>query len=322
MDPLTFEPLIKSIRWGGRRLGDLLGKPIGDRDDYAESWELADHGDDQTVVAAGPHAGRTLGEIVAEHGDLLFGPGRDGGQFPLLIKFLDASDRLSVQVHPDDALAAEMRPGENGKTEAWVIVAAEPGSKLFAGLKDGVDESRLRDAVAAGTLEDCLHAFEVAAGDCVFVPAGTVHAIGEGILLAEIQQMSDLTFRLYDWGRVGRDGQPRPLHIEESIRCTDFDRGPVGPVTATPNGDALGSERLVSGEYFTIDRARLTEPRTLTPADDFRVVITLAGGADFSWEGGGVTLPAGRTLLVPASAPAVTVSPGDDGVTLLISTRP
>jgi mannose-6-phosphate isomerase len=246
MPPLSFAPLFRRARWGGRRLATLLGKPIGPEPDYAESWELADHGADQSVVAVGPFAGWTLARLVAERNADLFGRHAGLAQFPLLAKFLDAHDRLSVQVHPDDAQARTFDPRENGKTEAWVVVAAEPGSRLFAGLKANVDRESLTAALPRAeqdprSIEDWLHSFEVRAGDCVIVPAGTVHAIGEGVVVAEIQQSSDLTFRLSDWGRMGSDGRPRALHVAESLACIDFARGPLAPVVCEDAVEGRGS---------------------------------------------------------------------------------
>ncbi len=189
---------------------------------------------------------------MAMHGRQLCGTERRLHQFPLLVQFLDASDRLSVQVHPNDVQARFFDPNENGKTEAWVILDAKPDSRIYAGLKRSLDPFRLQRHLAAGTVEECLHSYAVRAGDCVFIPAGTVHAIGEGILLAEVQQSSDLTFRLHDWGRLGMDGQPRPLHVEESLACIDFDRGPVDPVVSRLQNGA--TEELVSSEFFTLRR--------------------------------------------------------------------
>ena len=305
MTPLAFRPLIKQIRWGGRRLGDVLGKSIGEENDYAESWEIVDHGADQSVVVApesSPHVGATLNQLVRSHGEAIFGTGSQQDQFPLLIKFLDASDRLSVQVHPDDALAKCFDPDENGKTEAWIVLDAQPSAKLYAGLLDGVKEADLRSALADGTVESLLHTIDVRAGDCVFVPAGTVHAIGEGVLLAEVQQASDMTFRLYDWGRVGTDGNPRQLHIEESIRATDWNRGPVVPVSAIPLDD--GGERLVECPFFTIDRYDCSNHKTLPASASARILIGLDGNALLGFVGGQLPISKGQTVLVPCGCKA------------------
>ena len=175
--PLRFEPLFRRYIWGGRRLGTVLNKPIGSGEDYAESWEIVDHGLDQSVVAFG-ELRMPLGDLVADYGPALFGRHHPQRQFPLLFKFLDANQSLSVQVHPDDRQAAQLEPPDLGKTEAWVVVHADPGSVIYAGLRDGVDRETLQAAMAAGQTESCLHRFSTQTGDCVFIPAGTVHALG------------------------------------------------------------------------------------------------------------------------------------------------
>lgn len=309
MLPLEFEPLLKRIRWGGRRL-ERLGKRIGSENDYAESWELSDHGDDQSTVLGGEFEGWPLHRLVEERNQELFGRHAGLKQFPLLVKFLDANDRLSVQVHPNDEQAKQYDPKENGKTEAWVIVDAQPGSRLFAGLKQGVTPDQLRQASNDGTVEELLHSFEVTPGECVFIPAGTVHAIGEGILLAEIQQMSNITFRLYDWGKVGPDGKPRQVHIEESIACTDFSRGPVHPVEPKRTEHRSGlTDELVRCDYFVM-RRHVLERNYRIPADNrFHVLMALEGTGDLVCGDAAMRFPTGRTALVPAASPDVTIHP-------------
>ncbi|MCA9268615.1 MAG: class I mannose-6-phosphate isomerase, partial [Planctomycetales bacterium] len=212
--PLRMQPLFRRYLWGGRRLQTVLDKPLGSGDDYAESWEIVDHGADQSVVAAGPLAGKPLADIVAQHTRELFGRHAPLAQFPLLFKLLDCNRNLSVQVHPNDQQAAALDPPDLGKTEAWVILDAAPGSVIYAGLERDCDAAALEQAISAGRVDACLGRFEPQRGDCVFIPAGTVHALGAGLLVAEIQQASDTTFRLFDWNRVGADGRPRPLHLE------------------------------------------------------------------------------------------------------------
>jgi len=318
MSPLYFQPLLKQIRWGGRRLGSVLGKPIGPEPDYAESWELADHGADQSVVADGPLAGRTLHELVREHDQALLGKHAGIPQFPLLLKFLDCRDVLSVQVHPNDAQANEYQPGANGKTEAWVVIDAEPESQVFAGLKSGVTRGELQRALVDGSVQECLHAVEVQPGDCIFIPAGTVHAIGPGILLAEVQQMSDLTFRLYDWGRLGTDGKPRDLHIDESLACTDFSRGPVTPVEPQPieRSETHRTDNLVTCPHFALQRHEVTS--TYEPQIDgrFHALMVLDGEGCLSC--GHQTRPVskGQSILVPASCDECSITT-PDSLTLL-----
>lgn len=311
MQPLVFEPIIKRIRWGGVRLGTVLGKPIGDAQDAAESWEIADQPAGRSVVARGPFQGQTLSNLLLNQPVDLFGSACRYQQFPLLIKFLDANDRLSLQVHPNDQLAREYGPEQNGKTEAWVILESVPGSQLFAGLKSGVGPADLEAAVKSNRLEDVVHQFEVQRGDVVFVPAGTVHAIGEGILLAEVQQQSNLTFRLHDWGRLGTDGKPREIHIEDSLRCADFDRGPVNTVQPERIESDHELQQLVSCDHFVIRRHVVTQPTEFLPADMFRVLMVLEGRGRLVCEAETYDLPTGQTLLLPASCPEVSCIPAE-----------
>ncbi|REJ73765.1 MAG: mannose-6-phosphate isomerase [Planctomycetota bacterium] len=317
MQPLQFEPIIKRARWGGRRLHNVLNKTLGPESDYAESWEIADHGVDQSRVTDGPLASRTLHELVMHENSALLGRHAGLQQFPLLVKLLDARDRLSVQVHPDDALARRFDPTENGKTEAWVVIDAEPGSRLYVGLRPGVDAAQVRAALSENRLEECLHSLPVRSGDAVFVPAGTVHAIGEGIMLAEVQQSSDLTFRLYDWGRMGSDGRPRPLHIEQAMQCIDFQRGPTCVVQPTVISEDPGlSEELVRCDHFVIRRHTLK--RTFSFADDerFHVLIVLNGSVRLRSGDTALDVSLGQTVLLPAERDECVVEPNDSCVLL------
>src|SRR5436305_8108749 len=220
--------------WGGRGLGAVLGKSLPTAEPYGESWEVSDHPSHRSVVEGGPLAGRTLRDLMErERTGLLGRAAETHPTFPWLVKLLDARDWLSVQVHPDDVAVRRLWPGEGGKTEAWFILDAAPGSLIYAGLLPGVDEKRLRAALAEGTVAGCLHRFRPRPGDCLFLPAGTVHAVGGGVLMAEVQQTSDATFRLFDWNRVDASGRSRQLHIEEALACIDWKRGPVNPVRAS-----------------------------------------------------------------------------------------
>ncbi|MBX3432949.1 MAG: class I mannose-6-phosphate isomerase [Pirellulales bacterium] len=316
--PLRFEPLFRRYLWGGRRLGTMLGKPIGPGDDYAESWEIVDHGADQSVVAHGPLAGRTLGELVREQGADLLGRHAPAKQFPLLLKLLDCNRTLSVQVHPNDAQGAQLDPPDLGKTEAWVVVSAEPGSKIYAGLKPGVDRQQLAAALEAGACDRCLHEFEPQVGDCVFIPAGTVHALGAGLVIAEIQQASDTTFRLFDWNRVDADGRPRPLHIEQSLAVTDYQRGPVVP--QTPQAlDLPGSELLVACNKFELQRRRIAEPTTLGGDRRMWIAVVVEGALEVEGDPAREPLTLGRSLLLPAAAGACRLTPLGSATVLAIS---
>lgn len=317
LPPLLFQPILKRIRWGGRRLGSLLQKPIGSESDYAESWEVADHADGQSIVATGPLAGMSLSSIMREHRRELLGCQDQLTQFPLLIKFLDANDWLSLQVHPDDRLAKQFQADENGKTEAWVILEARPDSLICSGLKSGVTSDQLRHALIAGTVEDCLNMIPVKRGDCVFVPAGTVHALGPGIVLAEVQQQSNLTFRLFDWGRVDASGKPRPIHVEESITCTDFGRGPVFPVKPVQLCDQSHAfEELVRCDHFVIRRHRFIDPARLVIEDRFRILIVLEGAIQVRTKFGAVVMLTGTTAIVPACSGETTLIPSSPATVL------
>lgn len=302
--PLRFHPVFRQYLWGGRRLGEVLGKPIGEGNDYAESWEIVDHGQDQTVVAAGPWKGKTLSELVQQHGPDLLGRHHPQKSFPLLFKLLDCNKDLSVQVHPNDAQGAKLKKPDLGKTEAWVILDARPGAKLYAGLKRGFDRAAVEREIARDTLPLCLHTIESRPGDCIFIPAGTIHALGEGFLVAEIQQASDTTFRLYDWGRVGPDGKPRPLHIEQGLDVSDFVSGPISPCRAKPTSRA-GVEQLVACDKFVLNRCTAASPVAMPEDNTCRIVYFVRGQAKVAGE----TLEAGQTVLLPASAGGVTIEP-------------
>jgi mannose-6-phosphate isomerase len=329
--PLSFEPILKSLLWGGRRLGTVLSKAIGEGDRYAESWEIADHRKDVSRVRNGPLAGASLRDLVREHPREILGDSlsrhSSTEQFPLLVKFLDAHAVLSVQVHPDDERGKRLAE-DNGKTEAWVILHAEPHSKIYAGLRPGVSRNDLAQGMRTGRVEPLLHAFEASAGDCVFIPAGTVHAIGAGIVLAEIQQSSDATFRVYDWGRVGPDGKSRELHPDESLESTDFHAGPVDPVRVPrePLPDGSGTrEALVSCPYFALDRLRLTGPASVGRTDRFTIVLGLGGESVVLHPGrldGMTRLGFGETLLLPAALGACEIVPAGEGSIVLTCVVP
>jgi mannose-6-phosphate isomerase len=297
--PLRFEPLFRRYLWGGRKLGTLLGKTIGEGNDYAESWEVVDRAGDQSRVVAGPLAGKTLGELVRTHGVELFGRHPPVPRFPLLLKFLDCEKTLSVQVHPNDAMAARLKPPDLGKTEAWVVLAAEPGSFIYAGLKRGFDRAALAREVQRGTCELCLHRIEPQVGDCVFLPAGAVHALGPGLVIAEIQQSSDATFRLFDWNRVGSDGQPRPLHIEQALEAIDYALGPVS-VQQPQSTEQPHIKRLVSCDKFVLDRWQFDRPEVIGGDERVHVLAVLGGAVEVAGDPSNQPLETGQTMLLPA----------------------
>lgn len=312
--PLTFRPVLKRYIWGGRRLGELLGKPIGEGSDYAESWEIADHPQGQSVVANGPLAGAALHDLVVTRGPDLLGKHAPQDRFPLIFKLLDAQKDLSVQVHPNDAGAAKLTPPDLGKTEAWVILDATPGSKIFAGLQKGTDLPMFSQAIRDGQAANCLHSFEPKSGDCLFIPAGTVHALGSGLLVAEIQQASDTTYRLFDWNRLGPDGKPRALHIEQGLAATDFSAVNVSPRRPVQM-PGEGLERLVECEKFTLDRRTLTRPTSFGGDQRFHILCVISGEARLLGSDE-LSLSTGKTVLLPASVPAATLQPAPSAVVL------
>ena len=229
-------------------------------------------------------------------------------QFPLLFKFLDAQKNLSVQVHPNDQQAAQLTPPDRGKTEAWIVMHTAPGSRIYAGLKPGIDRESLRKSVQEGWADECLHWFEPAVGDCIFIPAGTVHAIGTGLVIAEIQQSSDTTFRLFDWNRVGGDGKPRPLHVPESLEIIDFEIGPRSPIPAQPT--SLGHvQQLVACDKFVVDRWQFSTAKSLGGDNRCHILVPLGGAVRIERDACEDALKRGQTILIPAAAGTVRLEP-------------
>jgi mannose-6-phosphate isomerase len=312
--PLQFEPILKRYVWGGRKLGTLLGKPIGEGEDYAESWEVVDREVEKSVIRNGPLRGKTLREVIAAAPAEFYGAHAPEGPFPLLFKFLDAQRNLSVQVHPNDEQGKRLPKPDLGKTEAWVVMQADEGAKIYAGLKRGFDRHAFERELHRGTVELCLNTIEPKVGDCVFIPAGTVHALGAGLVIAEIQQNSDTTFRVYDWNRVGADGKPRPLHIEESLATIDFERGPVSPVTPEATSRPF-AQRLVACDKFVMERLTLRDTATLATDDKMHLIAVLSGSATISGYPDG-PLTKGAVCLLPARPGWYELTPQEEAVVL------
>lgn len=324
--PLRFSPVLKSYTWGGRKLETILGRelPPGVT---AESWEISAHPNGPTPVAAGPWDGATLDELLDRFGPDLVGSrcatALGGGRFPLLVKVLDAAEWLSVQVHPDDAAAA--REGDNGKTEMWVVLQADEGAELIQGFVPGVDRSRFAAAVAAGDADDLLHRSPVRAGDAFFLRPGVVHALGPGVLLVEIQQSSDLTYRVFDWNRGHPD---RPLHLERALEVLDFGvvrPGPVEPValTAPEDGNEPWSVEVVAScPYFETQRMRLAAGgrwRGRCDGTTFEIWGVIAGSARLAAAGGDAeTLTAVEWRLLPAALGEFELRADDDATLLRV----
>jgi mannose-6-phosphate isomerase len=301
--PLRFEPFLRPMVWGGRRLGEVLGKPLPTKEPYGESWEISDHMLHRSVITGGPEAGQSLRQLMETERNALLGEAAATHEiFPWLIKFLDARDWLSVQVHPDDDAVGRLRPGEGGKTEAWFVLAADPGSRIYAGLVPGTNKATLRAALEAGTVAKCLHHFEPRPGDCVFLPAGTVHAVGGGVLMAELQQTSDATFRLFDWNRRDAHGKSRTLHIEEALACIDWTRGPVKPIrTPTSTGTGRLQQTLVNCPFFHLEFVRESVPLACGGDGRMQVWIVVAGKGHWDLQGREEEIRRGQAWLLPAA---------------------
>ncbi len=309
--PLTFTPVLKDYIWGGRNL-EKIGRtlPAGI---IAESWDIAAHEDGTSVVNNGRFAGTPLTQLHQKLGIDLIGSNcqwaQDRGKFPLLIKLLDANRQLSVQVHPQDAYALKHEGNELGKTEMWVVLAAKPNAKLQIGVKAGTTPDLFRQGIAAGNLEPYLHYIPVQAGDHLCVPAGTLHAIMDGIMIAEIQQNSNTTYRVYDWNRVGADGQPRPLHVDRALQVIDFDMVEPSIRSAkqirTQNG--IQHYLLCQNNYFVTERVEMDAGTTFSGKCDGRS-LEIWGVLDGSVKVNDVPLTAVQFTLLPATLGPFTIS--------------
>ena len=300
--PLRFEPICQYRLWGGRRLTDLLRAPLQGDGPIGEAWLLSDRDDFPSRVADGPLKGRTIEQLIEQSPEKLLGKlaGRFR-RFPLLLKFLDARDMLSVQVHPSDLQTDYLPAGEHGKTEAWVVLEAEPKSRVYAGLKAGTTADDLRRALANRTVADHLASFTPRPGDGVFLQAGTVHSLG-GLVVFEVQQNSDVTFRLYDWDRVdAKTGRPRDLQLDQAIACIDFAQGPVGPVA--PEMEATQPvlrERLFHCEHFELWRLCGESLFMVGAAGTPRVLVCVAGAGQLEHSGAIYDVGKGDVLFLPA----------------------
>jgi mannose-6-phosphate isomerase len=315
MLPIVFEPFLRPQIWGGRALGERFGKQLPESNQtYGEAWEISSHPHHESVVAEGPFKGKRLTELFAEKRPDLFGNERHE-RFPLLVKLLDCRQTLSVQVHPDDFAAYDLLGEPNGKTEAWVVLEVEPDAVIFAGLKNGVDSDEFQRSLAEGDIESCLHSFRPKPGDSVFIPAGMVHAVGGGVVMAEVQQTSDATFRLFDWNRVDPStGAPRKLHIEEALKSIHFDLAPGSPAVPTPRSSTppgVEAEHLVACPYFRLDRVSFSSERLVPsflplPAGSASIWMALEGAAVLEGAGYRRRFEKGETVLVPAASMPLT----------------
>jgi mannose-6-phosphate isomerase len=318
LSPILTERKIVEPIWGGARLAAWLDLPEPRPARLGETWQVYD----ANRITFGPGVGGTLAELVRDQGEAIVGGrtlARYGADFPLLAKFLDANDRLSIQVHPDDEYAhsREAHTGFHGKTEAWYILDAAPGATVTYGLSRQSSRGEFAAAVQAGSVEELMGQLTVAPGDVIFVPAGTLHAINAGIVLFEIQQKSDLTYRVYDYGRRdAKTGQPRELHLERSLDVSVFAPAPHGKVE--PLALAPGRDLLIACPYFALERWSLAaEQRWATDPGSFEIVTMIGGSATLSWEGGALDLPRGVSAVLPAALGPCRLEPTGDHATAL-----
>ncbi|MBK9137870.1 MAG: class I mannose-6-phosphate isomerase [Verrucomicrobia bacterium] len=314
--PLVFQPIFKERPWGGRELAALYQKPLPPDVRIGESWEISDRPGDASVIANGPLAGKDLRWLMEHHAaDLLGAAPPVNGRFPLLVKLLDAREVLSVQVHPPARVAERL--GGEPKTELWYVAQAQPGARLFAGLRRGATRSQMIRKAGEGTLEDCLHSIPVQAGSAVFVPSGRLHALGAGVVIFEIQQNSDTTYRVFDWNRTDERGQPRELHFDKALECIDFDD--IEPGLVESRVEQRGTARLRSlAENPLFEVAEVQAPAgfsdEISPADYPRIVAVVGGKVTLNDPASGVdtVLTPGTVALLPACLGAVSLTVNEE----------
>jgi mannose-6-phosphate isomerase len=317
--PLTFHPIFKERVWGGRQLERLYHKNLPPRAPIGESWEISDRPGEASVVANGPLAGKTLRWLMENHARELLGNAKPANEnrFPLLCKILDAREKLSLQVHPPTHKAAEL--GGEPKTEMWYVSDAAPDAVLFAGFKRGVTRTQFEEKIQAGTVADCFHRIPVHAGDAMFLPSGRVHAIGAGLVIFEIQQNSDTTYRVFDWNRAGLDGKPRELHVAQSLASIDFNDFEPALVQGKYAGKEIKTRLLVKDPLFNVEAvemkngARLDlKPRSL------QIVAVTNGQVEIKGGSRSVNLAAGQFCLIPACLEQAEIVAKDGAVLLRV----
>jgi mannose-6-phosphate isomerase len=310
--PLRFEPTYQYRLWGGRRLADLLSAPLPNGP-IGEAWVLSDRDDHASAVDNGPLRGQTIGRLMADFPEQLMGKLAGRFQrFPLLLKFLDAQEMLSVQVHPGYPPDQPLPEGETAKTEAWVVIYAGKDSRIYAGLKPGATPDFLRRWITDGTLADHLASFTPKPGEGVFIPAGTVHALGGDVVVFEIQQNSDTTFRLYDWGHVDtKTGKPRALQVDQALGCIDFADGVAGLVNPIVDAAAPERELVFDCEPFRLWRLRSHSPFPVGAADLPGVLVCVEGAGQIEHDGATYAIKRGEVWLLPAVVGVCHFRPGD-----------
>jgi mannose-6-phosphate isomerase len=320
--PLLFKPVFQERIWGGRNLEKLYGKTLPASVPIGESWEICDRADVQSEIANGPLAGKTLDWLMQQHGSDLMGEALAlHGHFPLLIKILDAREKLSLQVHPPPEKAAALN-GEP-KTEMWYITRAEPGAELYVGLRKDVSRQEFETKITNGTVADCFHRVPVRSGDAMFLPSGRVHAIGAGLVIFEIQQNSDTTYRVFDWNRLDPEGKPRQLHVEQSLECIDFEDFEPEPIRRKLMGGAgsgLSRETLVEHPLFSVEIVSMNAPARLEYSFRAPQIIAVVEGTARILHDTPLQLGPGEFCLVPACVQNAKIEA--DGVARLLIAQP
>ena len=308
--PLKFAPILKPTIWGGKKLGEILGKPIGDIETCGESWEISGVDGSISEVQDGILKGEKLTDIVQKYKGSLIGDKvwrQFGNQFPLLIKFIDANQDLSIQVHPNDSLAKK-RHNSFGKTELWYVIEADDGASLISGFNKATNKDEYLDFFNSGRLTELLNREQVVKDDVFFLPAGRVHTIGRGLLIAEIQQTSDITYRIYDFDRIDKDGNKRELHTDEALDAIDFSFYD----NYKTNYDQRKSQvELASSNYFVCNRILTSTPITkgYSTIDSFIILMVLAGSGEIKTSNGSYSYAKGDTYLIPASIGGLNIIP-------------
>jgi mannose-6-phosphate isomerase len=316
--PLRFEPLYQYRLWGGRRLSNMFSTPLPGDGPIGEAWLLSDRHDHSSAIASGPLKGKTLGQLLNRWPEQLLG--KEGGKvrrFPLLLKYLDVHSALSVQVHPSDKQTKYLPAGESGKTEAWVVLQRGPESRIYAGLLPNTTAQTMRHAIAKGTLADELASFSPKMGDGIFIPAGTVHSLRD-VVVFEIQENSDVTFRLFDWNHIDdKTHEPRPLQVGQAMACIDFSQSAIGPVApALEEAIPTMRERLFDCEHFRLWRLHSAAPFTVGLEGAPRVIVCIDGESQVRHDGTDWACIKGDVMLLPASVGACLCTPRNS-ITLL-----
>lgn len=308
--PLKFDPIYQYRLWGGRKLAQLLSKPLPEDEPIGEAWILSDRKDHASMVVDGNLKGKTITQLMESHNQELMGKNsKRFDRFPLLLKYLDCNAVLSVQVHPSDDQKEFIPKGDTGKTEAWVVLETSENSKIYAGLKEGTTKEHLLESINNKSVGDCLHSFVPKKDDAVFIHSGTVHTLG-GTVVFEVQENSDVTFRLYDWDRTdAKTGKPRELQVEKAIASIDFNQVNIGPVTPTIDKTVQNSEKLFDNEHFKLWRIKSSSATTVGFEDEPVILVCIDGSGVLEYDNNEYSISKGEVMLLPAILGSLQLKP-------------